>query len=99
MSPEPLRGGAPLDRADLRQRVQKALDAFVARQLPALDGVSAELSPLSDALAELVSGGKRMRPAFCWWGYRGAGGADVDAVVVAAAAATTSSVSAPPAPR
>jgi geranylgeranyl diphosphate synthase, type I len=79
-------GPAPLDRADLRQRVQKALDGFLGRQLPRLDGVSAELGPLADALADLVAGGKRLRPAFCYWGFRGAGGADTDEVVAAAAA-------------
>ncbi len=76
----------PLDRADLRQRVQKSLDAFVAAQLPALDSISEELGPLTDALTELISGGKRLRPAFCFWGYRGAGGTDAEEVVTAAAA-------------
>jgi geranylgeranyl diphosphate synthase, type I len=77
---------APLDREDLRQRVQKALEAFVAEQVPRLDAVSPELSPLTDALSDLVAGGKRLRPAFCYWGYRGAGGDDNDEVVTAAAA-------------
>ena len=76
----------PLDREDLRQRVQKCLNAFVAGQQHLLDAVSEELSPLSDALGDLLSGGKRLRPAFCYWGFRGAGGADSDEVVTAAAA-------------
>ena len=76
----------PLDREDLRQRVQKSLDGFVAGQLPVLDGISEELGALTDALSDLVSGGKRLRPAFCYWGFRGAGGADGDEVVTAAAA-------------
>ena len=76
----------PLDAADLRQRVQKALDTFVARQVPLLDGISEELGHLTDALSELVSGGKRLRPAFCYWGYRGAGGEDSEAIVEAGAA-------------
>jgi geranylgeranyl diphosphate synthase type I len=75
----------PLDQADLRQRVQKSLNAFVAGQTPFLDGISEELSPLTDALSDLVAGGKRLRPAFCYWGYRGAGGADGDAIIDAAA--------------
>jgi geranylgeranyl diphosphate synthase type I len=75
----------PLDRADLRQRVQKSLDAFLAGQLPCLDGISEELGPLTDALTDLLAGGKRLRPAFCYWGFRGAGGADAEAVVDAAA--------------
>ncbi|HEU0101607.1 MAG TPA: polyprenyl synthetase family protein, partial [Mycobacteriales bacterium] len=76
----------PLDRNDLRQRVQKALDGFVAAQLPFLEAVSEELGPLADALVELLAGGKRLRPAFCFWGHLGAGGEDDDRVVTAAAA-------------
>jgi geranylgeranyl diphosphate synthase type I len=76
----------PLDREDLRQRVQKALNGFVGGKLPVLDTISDELSPLTDALTDLVAGGKRLRPAFCYWGYRGAGGEDGDEVVTAAAA-------------
>ena len=34
----------------------------------------------------MLGGGKRLRPAFAYWGYRGAGGADADAVVAAVAA-------------
>jgi geranylgeranyl diphosphate synthase type I len=74
-----------LDRGDLRVRVQQALDGFLAEQLPSLAAVSEELVPLTDALAELVSGGKRLRPAFCFWGHLGAGGQDDGAIVVAAA--------------
>ena len=79
-------GSGPLDREDLRQRVQRALNGFVAGQLPALDVISTELGPLTDALTELIAGGKRLRPAFCYWGYRGAGGSDSGEVVTAAAA-------------
>jgi geranylgeranyl diphosphate synthase type I len=75
----------PLDQADLRQRVQKSLNAFLALQTPFLDGISEELSPLTDALSDLVAGGKRLRPAFCYWGYRGAGGPDGDDIIEAAA--------------
>jgi geranylgeranyl diphosphate synthase type I len=75
----------PLDHADLRQRVQKSLNGFLAGQLPLLDGISEELSPLTDALGHLIAGGKRLRPAFCYWGFRGAGGEDCDEIVDAAA--------------
>ncbi|MCA1712028.1 MAG: polyprenyl synthetase family protein [Actinobacteria bacterium] len=77
---------APLDRDDLRQRVGKALAAFLSGQAPRLDAISEQLGPLQDALgAFLLDGGKRLRPAFCYWGFRGAGGSDSDAVVTAAA--------------
>ena len=74
-----------LDRHDLRARVQKALDGFIASHRPHLDEMGAELTPLVDALQDFVTGGKRMRPAFCFWGHLGAGGTDRDEVIVAAA--------------
>ena len=76
----------PLDREDLRARVQKSLDDFLATRLPVLEGVGDDLAPLGETLVQLVAGGKRLRPAFCYWGYRGASGADGDEVVRAAAA-------------
>lgn len=39
-----------------------------------LTQISVDLVPLSEALGEFLSGGKRLRPAFCYWGWRGAGG-------------------------
>lgn len=78
--------GSPLDAEDLRARVHKALDDFLARQADVLERVSPECAPLTEAIADLVRGGKRLRPAFCYWGWRGAGGADSEPVVRAAAA-------------
>ena len=77
---------SPLDVDDLRPRVQKAVDDFIATQREILDGVSDDLDPLVEAVTDLLSGGKRLRPAFCWWGYRGAGGADTEEALRAAAA-------------
>ena len=77
---------SPLDADDLRPRVQKAVDDFVAGQREILDGVSDDLDPLVEAVTDLLGGGKRLRPAFCWWGYRGAGGADTEEALRAAAA-------------
>jgi geranylgeranyl diphosphate synthase type I len=80
-------GTDPLGRADLRARIQHALGSFLAGQAAFLDDVTPELGQMSGALADfLLDGGKRLRPAFCYWGWRGAGGADTDAVVRAAAA-------------
>ena len=70
-SPEgPLDALDPLEAEDLRDRVHKALDDLIARQSDVLDGVSDELAPLMDAVADLLRGGKRLRPAFCYWGCR-----------------------------
>ena len=65
---------SPLDTEALRSRVQKHLDSFLAAQVPVLAEVSPDLTPLADALVDLLRGGKRLRPAFAYWGWRGAGG-------------------------
>jgi geranylgeranyl diphosphate synthase, type I len=76
---------SPLDAEDLRARVHKALDDVLAHQAGILDDVSPDLAPLMDAVADLLRGGKRLRPAFCYWGWRGAGGADAAGAVWVAA--------------
>ena len=77
---------SPLDADDLRPRVQKVVDDFISAHHTLLDSISDDLSPLVDAVGDLLGGGKRLRPAFCWWGYRGAGGADTEEAMRAAAA-------------
>ena len=77
---------SPLDAEDLRTRVHKALDDFLARQADVLELVSPECASLTEAIGDLVRGGKRLRPAFCYWGWRGAGGPDDEPIVHAAAA-------------
>jgi geranylgeranyl diphosphate synthase type I len=76
----------PLEAENLRARVDQVLAAFLARQADVLSGVSADCRPMVDSVVSLLSGGKRLRPAFCYWGWRGAGG-DSDEPIVAAAAA------------
>lgn len=67
----------------LRTQVEHRLREFVGRQRPIVgDG---DLQPLLTAAGELLSGGKRLRPAFCYWGWRGAGGGDDPAIYTAAA--------------
>ena len=64
----------PLDAADLRARVQVIVDDVLQRQAALLDTVSPDLEPIVEAVTSLLSGGKRLRAAFCYWGWRGAGG-------------------------
>lgn len=66
--------GSPLDVADLRARVQGVVDETIREQSHLLETVSPDLSPLVDAIAALLSGGKRLRPAFAYWGWRGVTG-------------------------
>jgi len=73
------------DLARIRTEVGAALDEFVARQRRELAGIAAELLPCVDAIADLVAGGKRLRAAFCYWGWRACGGADRREIFAAAA--------------
>jgi len=78
---------APLDRADLRTRVEKALAEFLARQRSRLAAIQPALGPIAEAIEDFVlHRGKRLRPAFAYWGYRGAGGADSPELVGTVAA-------------
>ena len=50
--------------------------------------MDADLVPPIDEIARLVlAGGKRLRPAFCFWGFVGAGGDPTDELVIDAGAA------------
>ncbi|MFJ9440709.1 polyprenyl synthetase family protein [Kitasatospora sp. NPDC101235] len=81
----------PIDVEDVRTRVNAALATFMDGQSVLLAKISPQLVPAADALRDfLLDGGKRLRPAFCYWGWRGAGGpaggAGGDAIANAAAA-------------
>jgi geranylgeranyl diphosphate synthase, type I len=72
--------------ADLHDRVDKALHDFLQRAVAPLAGISPDLAPFGAVTeAFVLDGGKRLRPAFCYWGHRAAGGPDSDALVRAAA--------------
>ncbi|MCF3964967.1 polyprenyl synthetase family protein, partial [Streptomyces fuscigenes] len=73
------------DLAVLRSRVDRELDEFVGSEVEALLAVDEELAPLGAALRSVTSHGKRLRSAFCYWGWRGAGQPDSGAMVRAAA--------------
>jgi geranylgeranyl diphosphate synthase type I len=68
--------GNPLDAADLRSRVQECVDAELASQSAVLAEVGPDTEQLLAAVRALLSGGKRLRAAFLYWGYRAAGQPD-----------------------
>jgi geranylgeranyl diphosphate synthase, type I len=75
----------PAGGAELRARFDAELSAFLDRQDPdwpdgAPRGVFTTLHRF------VLAGGKRLRPLFCYWGWRAAGGQDGTPIVVAAAA-------------
>lgn len=67
---------------DLRMSVDAAITAFLEERRSALS----EAAPMIDEIEGLLAaGGKRLRPSFCYWGYRAAGGPHEEAAVRAAA--------------
>lgn len=80
------RVGHPVDHADLRARVDRALSEFLAEQARTLELLGDELTPvINTAQSFLLEGGKRLRPAFAYWGFRGAGGKDSEETLHAVA--------------
>lgn len=63
-----------LEAAALGLRVQRVVDDVLARERSLLAGISDELAVIDETLVPFLSGGKRLRAAFCYWGWRGAGG-------------------------
>jgi geranylgeranyl diphosphate synthase, type I len=79
---------AELDR--LRESVSAALSAFLDRQRETLAAMDPSLGPVVDEVCAVAEGGKRLRPAFAYWGWRGArdqATAEDEAAVLTAVAA------------
>ena len=56
---------------DLRAEVNADIETFLAERRAAVP----EAAPLIDEIGRVVAlGGKRLRPAFCYWGFRASGG-------------------------
>jgi geranylgeranyl diphosphate synthase, type I len=72
--------------AHVRGRVDRALQAFLGQQHDVLLAAGPDLLPGAESISGLLAGGKRLRPAFCYWGWRGAGGPDCPEIIHAAAA-------------
>jgi geranylgeranyl diphosphate synthase type I len=59
---------------ELNERIDAALTAFLDRQAAVICGIDPWLGTYADAVRDFVlGGGKRLRPAFAYWGARGAG--------------------------
>lgn len=70
-----------------RTRVEAVLEAELSGRRAELQALDPRATALVDELHRLlVAGGKRLRPAFCYLGYRVAGGAEGEGIVRAAAA-------------
>ncbi len=71
----------PLDTADLRVRVQACIDDELRAQAEVLAEIGPDVGDLLEAIGSLLSGGKRLRAAFLYWGYRAAGRPDSPEVI------------------
>ncbi len=68
----------PLD-ADLRAEVDRELAAFLKTKRDDAAQIDSQFVDAVDSLTGFVlGGGKRLRPTFAWWGWRGAGGSAID---------------------
>jgi geranylgeranyl diphosphate synthase type I len=82
-------GEVPAAAADVTwpgQLIEAELAAMLGRRVAELDFLGADSAPFGEVLGRLICGpGKRLRPAFVYWGYRAAGGAatgpDADAAL------------------
>ncbi len=96
----PLHTMTPTDLSDLTapaaghvlqsvaDRVDAVLESFLSGRAAELADLDEALVPVADAVGALVgAGGKRLRPAFVWWGYQAATGeADPEVLKPAGAA-------------
>lgn len=78
---------APPSLRPIAERVATRLDAVLTPELDRWTALDADLhDPMAEIRRLVLSGGKRLRPAFCHWGFVGAGG-DPDARLVVDAGA------------
>ncbi|NNE73760.1 MAG: polyprenyl synthetase family protein [Acidimicrobiales bacterium] len=79
---------APAALTTVAGPVEHRLDAALAAESARWTAIDPNLQPFLDTLHDLVlGGGKRLRPAFCYWGHQAAGGPADDPRVVDAGAA------------
>ena len=60
--------------ATFTDAISEAISEFLHSQEEVLSGLGPELGPVQQVAADLTAGGKRLRPAFCFWGFVAAAG-------------------------
>ncbi|MDV9193063.1 polyprenyl synthetase family protein, partial [Streptomyces sp. SR27] len=71
--------------AAFKARVDEVLHRFVADEADLLAAVDPALGPVAGQVEAAVAVGKRLRAAFCYWGWRAARQPDSEAMLRAAA--------------
>ena len=71
----------------LRARIDGTLGSFLVSVRAEMAALAADgLLPIDEVIRLVDAGGKRLRPVFCYWGYRAAGGLDGEPIERASAA-------------
>ncbi|MBA2559457.1 MAG: polyprenyl synthetase family protein [Propionibacteriales bacterium] len=78
----------PAPPRNLNRDISATLERFISRKRADFALLGPDVTPLFDLASQAVAGGKRLRPAFAYWGWRAAGGSatDTEAITTAAAA-------------
>ncbi|MFE9923056.1 polyprenyl synthetase family protein [Streptomyces sp. NPDC005774] len=71
--------------AAFKERIDTILGEFLVEEAGHLVRIDPALQPVGEQLQSAAGHGKRLRAAFCYWGWRAAGQPDSDALVRAAA--------------
>ena len=79
---------APASLRLIAERVEARIEIFLAAESARWSALDADLTePMAEIGRLVLTGGKRLRPAFCLWGYVGLGGSADDAIITDAGAA------------
>ncbi|MEV0403114.1 polyprenyl synthetase family protein [Actinoallomurus sp. NPDC050550] len=73
------------DHELFKTRVDRILESVVEQEIAELIAIDEVLAPVAEQVRSAVMRGKRLRAAFCYWGWRAAGQPDRDAAVKLAA--------------
>src|SRR5207249_3908683 len=69
------RDGGHADGSEVTAAIEAALTTYLRSRSADADAIDPVFGEATEALADFVlGGGKRIRPTFAWWGWRGAGG-------------------------
>ncbi len=79
---------APTSLGEIAKRVDARIDELLAGEITRWTEIDAAMTEPLEVLREFVlAGGKRLRPAFCYWAFVGVGGDGDDPAVIDAGAA------------
>ena len=76
----------PTDPVALQDRIDDVLRSFLSARRQELEWLDPRATgPIDEVIGLFEAGGKRIRPAFCYWGFRAAGGPHGEPILRAAA--------------